>query len=407
MGSAAPPPAGRVLGDRYELVRHLARGASADVYEAVDRVLERPVAVKVCRAASAIDRRRFDTEMLVMAGLSHRALVEVYDAGEQDGEGFLVLELVDGADLRSILDARGALPSHEVVALGSELAGALDHVHRRGVVHGDVRPANVRCGPDGRPRLTDFGSAGLLGPTQVPVVADTSATAGYRAPEQVRGERVGPPADVYALGLVLREALTGTPAFDGEPHEPAVAGLTRDPDTATGIAPRWRPLLREMTAREPAARPSAATVQARLAQAVPGAGPATDGADTTTTTTIASVRDDGTAVMPAAQLGARSGERGPAADGTRRARRLVWGAVAAVGVALCTAVAARGGGVGEIPATTSSTTPVVAAPSTTLAPPTTAAPAPAPPAEPDDDDDDDDEERPGKGKGRGKGRDAD
>src|SRR5688572_5471821 len=201
----------------------------ADVYEATDHQLQRQVAVKVFRAAATSDRARFDAEVVVLAALNHPGLVQVYDAGDQDGDAFVVLELVEGPTLATRLREVGPLPAVDVADLGAQVADALAYVHERGVVHRDVTPSNVLCGPDGRPRLADFGIARLVDTTRVTAAATAIGTAAYMAPEQVQGHDVTPAADVYALGLVLLELLTGRRAFEGTGHEVAVARLARPP----------------------------------------------------------------------------------------------------------------------------------------------------------------------------------
>lgn len=261
---------GTVLADRYRLGRLIARGGMADVFEAHDDLLDRRVAVKVFRAAEATHRERFDAEVRLLAGLNHPGLVAVYDAGEHAGDGFMVLELVEGPTLRDVLAARAPLPDREVAGLGVTLADALAHVHERGIVHRDLTPANVLCGTDGSPRLTDFGIARLLDTTRVTAEHLTIGTVGYMAPEQVEGKDVTPAADVYALGLVLLEALTAVPAFTGPSHEVAVARLTRDPAVPSDLPSPWPELLRSMVARRPQDRPTAASVAAQLTEARPG-----------------------------------------------------------------------------------------------------------------------------------------
>ncbi|MEO7429714.1 MAG: serine/threonine-protein kinase [Acidimicrobiales bacterium] len=258
------PLLGQVFADRYDLVRLIASGGMGDVYEAQDHLLRRQVAVKVYRASALADRGRFDAEIRTLAALNHPGLVQVYDAGEHDGHGFVVLELVDGPTLRSIFEERGPLPAVEVADLGAAVAAALAHVHEAGVVHRDVTPSNILCGSDGRPRLADFGIARLIDTTRVTAVATTIGTAAYMAPEQVQGHDVTPAADVYALGLVLLEAITGRSAFTGVGHEVALARLARDPDVETDVPEAWHPLLREMTARSAEGRPTTAAVADRL-----------------------------------------------------------------------------------------------------------------------------------------------
>jgi serine/threonine protein kinase len=357
--STSAPLVGALLAGRYAIERHLARGGMSDVYQATDQVLHRPVAVKVYRAGATHDRARFDAEIRVLAGLSHPGLVQVYDAGEHDGDGFVVLELVEGPTLRTVLGERGQLPSEDCARLGAEVADALAYIHASGVVHRDVNPSNVLCGPDGRARLADFGIARLIDTTRITAPVDAIGTAPYMAPEQVRGEDVTPAADVYALGLVLAELLLGRPVFGGPAHEAAMARLAHDPDL-TGILGPWRDALVEMTQREPDARPSAELVRDRLAGLVGSVTPATAVAvgagevavtdavaavdPLAQTVTVAAVPSaGGTTVMPAALAPnvPRTDAGGPEPRGRRRG---LWLALAAVVLVLIIGLAATGGG---------------------------------------------------------------
>jgi len=265
------------LSERYHLESLLGRGGMADVYRGRDLVLERPVAVKVVRGASEEDARRFAREIRTMAALSHPGIVQLFDAGTHDGAPYLVMELVEGSALPAELDD-GPLDPERVARIGRELAHALARAHDLGIVHRDVKPANVLVDADGRARLSDFGIARVADATRVTTPGMTSGTAAYLAPEQLEGVDVGPAADVYALGLVLLEALTGRREFTGTPVEAAMARLHRDPEIGDDLPEPWPPLLRAMTARNPEQRPSAHQVAARLAgepQAPPGASAAT------------------------------------------------------------------------------------------------------------------------------------
>ncbi|MGM1062873.1 serine/threonine-protein kinase [Saccharothrix sp. Mg75] len=251
-------PVAHLLAGRYRVDGLLGTGGVADVHRAWDVRLARPVAVKVFRPGEDLAAgRRFDVEVTTLAGLSHPALVEVHDAGHDDGRAFVVLRLVEGGTLRDRVE-EGPLDADEVRELGARLADALDHVHGHGVVHRDVKPSNVLLDRDGTAFLADFGLARLVDSTRLTRADQVVGTAAYLAPEQVRGHEVGPAADVYALGLVLLECLTGRREYEGGDVEAAVARLHRPPRVPDDLPGDLAALLRRMTATDPDARPSAA-----------------------------------------------------------------------------------------------------------------------------------------------------
>ncbi|GAA2007030.1 hypothetical protein GCM10009719_15730 [Nocardioides kribbensis] len=255
-----------MVAGRYRLGEVLGRGGMADVHRATDTVLAREVAVKLLRSTAdqASDRARFTAEARTLAGLSHRGLVTVLDAGVDAEHPFLVMELVEGTTLGARL-ADGPLPAAEAARIGQQVADALSYAHGRGVVHRDVKPGNVLLAPDGRVKLADFGIARLIGDTVRHTQTGTAVgTAAYLAPEQVRGEELDTSVDVWSLGLVLLEALTGERAYPGSPTESAMARLHRPPPVPADLPPGWSDLLCAMTAADPAARPSTAQVAARL-----------------------------------------------------------------------------------------------------------------------------------------------
>lgn len=208
---------GRVLGGRYRLLAPIGTGASAHVYSADDVNLRRRVAVKVLHAALADDEaflRRFRAEAHSVAALRHPNIMNVYDWGEDDGSPFLVLELLGGGSLRSLLDRGRRLTPSQALIVGLEAARALDYAHRRGLVHRDIKPANLLFDEEGRLCIADFGLARALAEAAWTEPAGAVlGTARYASPEQVQGSSVDGKADVYALALVLIEAVTGQVPF--------------------------------------------------------------------------------------------------------------------------------------------------------------------------------------------------
>ncbi len=255
-----------VLADRYRLEEILGRGGMAEVWRATDPVLHRSVAVKLLRdtADDESDRLRFTAEARTLARLSHPGLVMLLDAGINAERPYLVLELVEGQTLDQECGGRPADPER-VAEIGRELAAALAYAHGAGVIHRDVKPGNVLLGHDGRIKLADFGIARLIGETvRHTRTGQAIGTAAYLSPEQVRGEEVTVATDVYSLGLLLLEALTGERAYPGTPTEAALARLSRQPEIPGSLPADWARVLTEMTALDPADRPTADAVVTRL-----------------------------------------------------------------------------------------------------------------------------------------------
>ena len=268
MSSSTPGP--RLLSGRYLLGERLGRGGMGDVYRATDQVLARQVAVKVFRPDVSDDalHLRHQSEARVLAGLNHPGLVAVYDIGTQDDQPFLVMELVEGETLAQLIH-RGPLEPRHAASLCGQLAASLQAIHDAGVIHRDVKPANmmVRAADDGTPwrtKLTDFGIARLVDGTRLTSTGLLLGTVQYLSPEQTIGGTVSYPSDVYALGLVLLECLTGRPAFPGVGIETAVVRLSRQPEVPAALGGQWGGLLEAMTAREPEDRPTAGEVAAAL-----------------------------------------------------------------------------------------------------------------------------------------------
>ena len=270
---------GSMLGNRYRLERVLGAGGSATVFRGTDTVLDRPVAVKVFRGATDVTAHaRWEREINLASGFVHPNLVAVYDAhlpsapNLDDPEGalsYLVCEYVDGQALAHRLDGT-PLPAHEVTQIGIGAAQALTVLHTAGVVHRDVKPGNVLLeNPTGRVALGDFGIARDLGTDPVTRTHDVIGTAPYLSPEQALGERVGCPSDIYSLGLVLLECLTGRREYDGAPIPAAIARLVRDPVIPPDLPRPWPTLLDRMTSRDADERPTAEEVAVILSHRSP------------------------------------------------------------------------------------------------------------------------------------------
>ncbi|OZD10351.1 serine/threonine protein kinase [Rhodococcus sp. 06-235-1A] len=264
-----------LFASRYRLGSVLGRGAMADVVHAEDQVLGRSVAVKIFRHGEPADTtERIDAEIRTLASLSHPGLVTLYDAGSApDATGvpvpYLVMELIDGPTLNAHRQGR-RMQGRDVARIGFELAEALAYIHDRGVVHRDIKPANIliaqnpHVGGGQCAKLADFGIARIVDAERLTEHGTTVGTAHYLSPEQATGTAAGPPTDIYTLGLVLIECLTGTMVFEGSAVAAAVARLHRDPAVPEGLGPEWHSLLTAMTSRHPENRPDAAAVAHRL-----------------------------------------------------------------------------------------------------------------------------------------------
>ena len=243
-----------LLAGRYEILRPLGHGAMAVVDLAHDRELDRDVALKRLAENLARDedlRARFLREGRLAAQLSHPNIVRVYDVGEGDGRPYIAMEHVDGETLADLVARRGRLPVAEAAGLGAQAARALAAAHAAGLVHRDVKPHNLLLRSDGILKLSDFGIAFGLEGTRLTMAGTVLGTAAYLAPEQARAEEVTAAADVYALGLVLVELLTGEPdrsAILGGPLGAAIARcLARDPAARPTAAELARELAGEQT----------------------------------------------------------------------------------------------------------------------------------------------------------------
>ena len=258
----------RVAG-RYELVRPLGHGAMATVDLAHDVELDRPVALKRLAENLARDqelRRRFLREARLAARLAHPNVVRVFDVGEDDGRPFIAMEYVKGGTLAELVAQRGQLPAAETATLGTQMCAGLAAVHAAGLVHRDVKPQNLLLRTDGVLKLGDFGIAAGHDGTRLTLAGTVLGTAGYLAPEQARGEEVTAAADIYAVGAVLYELLTGEPSRTAG----SLAELGSEdgpPDLATRVPTTPPELAAAVTAClsvRPEDRPPSAAALARL-----------------------------------------------------------------------------------------------------------------------------------------------
>ena len=259
-----------LIADRYRLESRLGSGGMSTVHLAFDERLERLVAVKLLAEHLADDPSfvsRFQREALAAARLIHENIVQVFDSGldEDTDQHFIVMEYIEGQSGAEILRSRGWLPADETVAIIVAACAGLDYAHRKGVVHRDVKPGNILRGNDHRVKLADFGIAKATEQSSITQVGSVLGTAAYLAPEQGRGEEAGPPADIYALGVVAYQLLSGRLPFEGksltelaikqqneqpEPLDKLVAGVSPELAGAVGVALRIQPQLRYPTAIE-------------------------------------------------------------------------------------------------------------------------------------------------------------
>jgi serine/threonine-protein kinase len=251
---------GELIAERYELEELVGTGGMSSVYRAHDRLLERDVALKVLHQEYTADRdyvERFRREARSVAQLSHPNIVTVIDRGEQDDRQFIVFEYVQGENLKTLVERVGPLVEEDAVRLALQIARALGFAHENGLIHRDVKPQNVLLNGDGQAKVTDFGIARSLdvkgGLTQTGTVMGTSD---YIAPEQARGSRVDAQSDIYSLGAVLYELLTGEVPFPGDNfvavamrhiNEPPPSVRERRPD----VSPLLDAVIRRAMAKEP------------------------------------------------------------------------------------------------------------------------------------------------------------
>jgi beta-lactam-binding protein with PASTA domain/predicted Ser/Thr protein kinase len=231
---------GTVFDGRYKIIRKLGAGGMADVYLAEDQELGRRVAIKILNDRHAADDsfvERFRREAKNAAGLSHPNIVSIYDRGEAEGTYYIAMEYLDGRSLKELIVSRGSAPVRTAIEYARQVLAAVGFAHRHGIVHRDIKPHNVLVGPEGRLKVTDFGIA-RSGASQMTEVGSIIGTAQYLSPEQARGSQVDQTSDVYSVGVVLYELLTGQVPFTGDtPLEIAMKHLSQIPKPPSELRP--------------------------------------------------------------------------------------------------------------------------------------------------------------------------
>jgi tRNA A-37 threonylcarbamoyl transferase component Bud32 len=349
-----------VLGGRYRLLERIATGGMGSVWSADDTVLHRRVAVKLLSESLGTDPQfveRFRREARAAAGLSHPNISGVFDYGEEGDTPFLVMELIDGETLADRIGREGRLPPEEAARIAADVADALQAAHEAGVIHRDVKPGNVMLDGRGHVRVMDFGIAAASWAAPITATGTTLGTASYLSPEQASGERATPSSDIYSLGCVLFEMLTGRPPFAGDsPVAVATAHVREAPASVRELAPDTPAALAaacdRALSKDPRGRPlSAAAFASELRSEPPAPAPAEVGVPAGTTQVIGTPAP--TAVLPTTE---------PTAKGPDR--RWLWillPALAAL-VGLGILVAALMGGSGNEPSNPPSKAPTTTVP---------------------------------------------
>lgn len=365
----------RVLNGRYEVESRLGEGGMATVFGGSDRLLGRKVAIKVLARQYAKDRtavERFRREAQAAAGLNHPNVVSVFDTGSDDGVHYIVMEQVQGRTLADVVRNEGALPPSRAADIAVGVCRALTSAHEKRMVHRDVKPGNVLLTPEGGVKVADFGIARVASVDTLTATGSVMGTASYLSPEQARGGSIDARSDIYSLGCVLYEMLTGKPPFDGEtPLSIAYKHVEEQPVPPSSLNPAVPPELEAVVekamAKDPDDRYGSAAEMARdLGEAAPTAPLAP---------TAAIPEIERTDVLPVSPRGPASTEPLPATvirDGRRRwwPFATVAGALAALALALALTMGRENPLPSASPSLPSSPEPTSPAPTTTTPPPT-------------------------------------
>ena len=320
---------GRLIAGRYQIEEELGRGGMAVVYRAFDRSLERHVAVKVLHRELADDQdlvARFRAEAKAAARLSHPSIAQIFDTGADDGDYFIVMEFLPEPDLKSVIRNYAPLPAHKVAEVAVQACEALGYAHQHGIIHRDVKPHNILFTSDGRAKLVDFGIAAAVDESRHGGALVGSAH--YLSPEEVRGNAPTPQSDIYSLGVVMYECLTGRTPFQGETAEAVIAKRLAGPPPAPralnpNIPPAAEHVVMRAMARDANQRyQSAGEMLADLRRLAAGA-PVEPPPDTEATRTLVLPRRP-ESVTPAPVREAPPGPRRPPATATPKKEGIGW-----------------------------------------------------------------------------------
>lgn len=265
----------RILARRYELQELIGGGGMADVYKAQDKLLDRAVAVKILHQQYANDAEfveKFRREATAAAKLAHPNIVNIYDVGEDGGSQYIVMEYVSGPTLKEVIQQKGCLEPIEAVRIAKEIASALESAHRNNLVHCDIKPHNILVMPDGHIKVTDFGIARAVSASTMTYSGSVMGSVHYFSPEQAKGTVITTKSDVYSLGVVLYEMLTGQLPFNGETSVSiALKHLQEEPVPIRQLNPSIPPVLEAIVqkamSKDPDDRPSSTELYADLNQA--------------------------------------------------------------------------------------------------------------------------------------------
>lgn len=267
------PSTGQEYGGRYELVSRIAIGGMGEVWKATDKVIGRTVALKILKEEYFGDpgfRERFRAEARHAALVNHEGIANVFDYGEEEGKAYLVMEMVPGEALSTILEREKVLPPEKVLSIIWQTSLALHQAHQAGLVHRDIKPGNLLITPDGIVKITDFGISRVTDQVPLTATGQVMGTVQYLAPEQASGKPASPATDIYSLGIVAYEALSGRRPFRGESQVAiAMAHIKEAPPELPGTIPEpVRKLVMSCIAKKPEGRPANAEILAKAARAL-------------------------------------------------------------------------------------------------------------------------------------------